>query len=85
MSQHNFNEGMADFHATFDDAWARIFAMLLCTELPDYAVKEAFCIYLCERLSETVGRLQCSEEDIIQTFPEFLTYIIEEMPIQKSS
>ena len=76
MSQHNFNDGMADFHATFDDAWARMFAMLLGTALPDPAVKEAFCVYLSERLMDTVGRLQCSEEDIIQTFPEFLTDLV---------
>jgi len=73
VSQHNFNDGMADFHTTFDDAWARMFAMLLGTAMPDAAVKEAFCVYLCDRLSETVGRLQCSEEDVIQAFPDFLT------------
>jgi hypothetical protein len=47
--------------------------MLLGTPLPDSAVKEAFCIYLSERLMDTVGKLQCSEEDVIQAFPDFLT------------
>ena len=73
MSQHNFEDGMADFHTIFDDAWARMFAMLLGTPLPDSTVKEAFCVYLSERLMDTVGRLQCSEEDVIQAFPHFLT------------
>jgi hypothetical protein len=55
--------------------------MLLGTPLPDSAVKEAFCIYLSERLMDTIGKLQCSEEDIIRAFPDFLTDNIQEVDI----
>jgi hypothetical protein len=81
VSQHSVNDGIADFHIAFDDAWARMFAMLLGTPLPDSAVKEAFCIYLSERLMDTIGKLQCSEEDIIRAFPDFLTDNIQEVDI----
>jgi hypothetical protein len=35
-------EGMSDFYLSIDDAWSRIFAMILGTRQPNDKVKEEF-------------------------------------------
>jgi hypothetical protein len=77
-----FTEGTSDFYTTFDDAWSRMFAMILGTRQPHNDIKEKFRGFIEERLrrdkEERLYALQlspCSEQDIINLFPDFIEYL----------
>ena len=71
-------EGMSDFHTAFDDAWSRMFAMILGTALPDTKVKEAFLEFVKEWSMHVDGNLSANESDIIELFPDFLDTLVAE-------
>ena len=73
--EEGFIEGMADFFTAFDDAWSRIFAMILGTRLPHAEIKEKFCEFIRAHCMGTTGELSCSEQDIIDLFPDFIEYL----------
>lgn len=72
-------EGIGDFHSALDDAWARMFVMMLGTELPDTVVRARFRDFVSAWCMETVGRLSCTEDDMIKLFP----YFLEELVVEK--
>jgi|TARA_R100000149_G_scaffold58531_1_gene27534 hypothetical protein len=71
-------EGISDFHTAFDDAWSRMFVMILGTELPSSKVRAKFRDFVSDRCMEAVGRLECSENDVINLLPEFLDSLVGE-------
>ena len=58
-------EGMSDFHISFDDAWSRMFVMILGTALPDSTVKNHFLAFVTEWSMDADGCLSATENDII--------------------
>ena len=71
-------EGMSDFHIAFDDAWSRMFVMILGTALPDNKVKDSFLEFVKDWSMHVDGNLSASESDIIELFPDFLDTLIAE-------
>ena len=71
-------EGISDFHTALDDAWARMFVMMLGTELPDTTVRAKFREFVSDWCMETVGKLHCTEDDMIKLFPYFLEQLVLE-------
>jgi hypothetical protein len=76
--EEGFIEGMSDFYLSVDDAWSRIFAMILGTRQPNDKVKEEFILFIKERLSDAgMGLTALSEDDTMSLFPEFLEYLAD--------
>ena len=71
-------EGMSDFHTAFDDAWSRMFAMILGTALPDTKVKDKFLEFVKDWSMNVDGNLSANESDIIELFPDFLDTLVAE-------
>lgn len=71
-------EGMSDFHISFDDAWSRMFVMILGTALPDTKVKNKFLEFVKDWSMNVDGNLSANESDIIELFPDFLDTLVEE-------
>ena len=71
-------EGMLDFHTAFDDAWSRMFAMILGTALPDTKVKDKFLEFVKDWSMNVDGNLSANESDIIELFPDFLDTLVAE-------
>lgn len=70
-------EGMSDYHVAFDDAWSRLFAMVLGTRTPDKEVRELFREFVTDWCMQTDGRLSATESDMIELFPDFLESLVE--------
>lgn len=71
-------EGISDFHTAFDDAWSRMFVMMLGTPLPSSEVRAKFRDFVSDRCMEAVGKLECSENDMINLLPEFLEELVDD-------
>ena len=69
-------EGMSDFYVAFDDAWSRMFVMILGTALQDTKVKDAFLEFVKDWSMHVDGNLSASENDIIELFPDFLDTLV---------
>ena len=81
MSDTDFEawlEGISDFHTAFDDAWSRVFVMILGVRTPDNKVKQKFREFISDWCMETVGQLSASEQDMIELIPDFLESLVEE-------
>lgn len=70
-------EGISDFNTAVDDAWSRIFVMHLGTHLPDSSVRTEFREFVSNWCMETEGRLSATEHDMIEIFPFFLDYLVQ--------
>ena len=77
-NEEGWIEGMSDFHIAFDDAWSRMFVMILGTALPDNKVKDSFLEFVKDWSMHVDGNLSTSESDIIELFPDFLDTLIAE-------
>ena len=71
-------EGMSDFHISVDDAWSRMFVMILGTALPGTNVKNKFLEFVKDWSMNVDGNLSANESDIIELFPDFLDTLVEE-------
>jgi hypothetical protein len=71
-------EGISDFHTAFDDAWSRLFAMILGVRTPDKKVKEKFRQFISNWCMETTGQLSASEQDMIELLPDFLEALVDD-------
>ena len=78
-NEEGWIEGMSDFHIAFDDAWSRMFVMILGTALPDTKVKEQFVDFCKREVMETTGELTpLDESDMIHLFPLFLEELLNQ-------
>jgi len=77
-NEEGWIEGMSDFHIAFDDAWSRMFVMILGTALPETKVKEAFLEFVKDWSMHVDGNLSASESDIIELFPDFLDTLVDD-------
>ena len=77
-NEEGWIEGMSDFHIAFDDAWSRMFVMILGTALPDTKVKEAFLEFVKDWSMHVDGNLSANENDIIELFPDFLDSLVND-------
>ena len=77
-NEEGWIEGMSDFYIAFDDAWSRMFVMILGTALPDNKVKDSFLEFVKDWSMHVDGNLSASENDIIELFPDFLDTLIAE-------
>ena len=71
-------EGMSDFHIAFDDAWSRMFVMILGTALPDTKVKEAYLEFVKDWSMHVDCNLSANDNDIIELFPDFLDSLVND-------
>lgn len=69
---NSLEETRAEIYAVVDDAWTRVFAMILGTSLPSKEAKEQFHSFVINRMQET-DSTRLTEEDVISLLPEFLT------------
>ena len=77
-NEEGWIEGMSDFHTAFDDAWSRMFVMILGTALPDTKVKDQFLEFVKDWSMNVDGNLSANESDIIELFPDFLDTLVED-------
>jgi hypothetical protein len=77
-NEEGWIEGMSDFHIAFDDAWSRMFVMILGTALPDTKVKNLFLEFVKDWSMHVDGNLSANESDIIELFPDFLDTLVED-------
>jgi hypothetical protein len=68
----SLEETRAEIYSVVDDAWTRVFAMILGTPLPSKEAKEQFHSFVLGRMQET-DSTRLTEEDVIGLLPEFLT------------
>tara|TARA_Y100000296_G_C4998112_1_gene168764 strand:- start:330 stop:560 length:231 start_codon:yes stop_codon:yes gene_type:complete len=75
----NETEDLTSFFETFDDAWARMFALNLGTKQPHPKVRDSFLDFITPMCSHMK---QADEQDFIDLFPDFLYFLLKEEEVR---